>query len=48
VALLLGGWMLAQGILLALSKSARDARRLLLASYVYVPIALLTMAIDKV
>ncbi len=48
VASLLGGWMLAQGMALALSRSTRDARRLLLASYLYVPIALGTMALDKV
>ena len=47
-ALLLGGGMLAYGVRFALWRSAATARGLLRASYIYVPLQLGVMALDKV
>ena len=47
-ALALGGWMLWQGVALAASGTAAHARRLLLATYGYIPVALVMMALDRV
>jgi protoheme IX farnesyltransferase len=46
-ALALGCWMLRFGISLALSGDAACARRLLLATYLYIPVVLLVMVADK-
>ena len=46
-ALALGCWMLRHGISLALSGDAACARRLLLATYLYIPVVLLVMVADK-
>lgn len=46
-ALALGCWMLRFGISLALSGDAARARRLLLATYLYIPVVLLVMVADK-
>ncbi len=47
-ALALGIFMLACGMVLATSRSMADARRLLLASLVYLPVLLALMALDKI
>ncbi len=47
-ALMLGVGLLACGIVLAVSRSVADARRLLYASLVYLPVLLVLMALDKV
>jgi len=47
VALLAGGWLLAEGMALALRDTAANARRLLLATYAYIPAVLLVMAMDR-
>ena len=46
-ALALGCWMLRFGISLALSSETVRARRLLLATYLYIPVVLLVMVADK-
>ena len=48
VALLAGGWLLWEGVALAIRDTRVRARRLLIASYAYVPAVLVTMALDKV
>src|SRR5256884_5323298 len=48
VALALGLAFLASGIMLARGRSAADARRLMFASLVYLPVLLAVMALDKV
>jgi protoheme IX farnesyltransferase len=47
VAAALGGWMLWRGVGMALDTSAHAARRLLMASYVYVPVVMCTLAVDR-
>ncbi len=47
VAGILGGWMLWRGVALALDTSIIPARRLLIASYVYVPVVMTTLAVDR-
>ncbi len=47
-AILLGVGLLAWGLALAVSRSARDARRLAFASLVYLPVLLFLMAIDRI
>ena len=47
-ALALGGWMLWQGAALALRETPLRARRLLYATYLYIPIVLATMAMDRI
>lgn len=46
-ALVLGVGLLACGVVLAVSRSVADARRLLYASLVYLPVLLVLMALDK-
>ena len=46
VAMLAGAWILWESVALALEDTTARARRLLLASYFYVPAVLLTMAVD--
>lgn len=46
-ALALGGLVLWQGVALARSCTAQRARRLLIATYLYIPIVLLTMLVDR-
>lgn len=43
-----GGWLLWEGMALAFYDTTTQARRLLMASYAYIPAVLITMAIDKV
>ncbi|MFQ5700362.1 MAG: heme o synthase [Acidobacteriota bacterium] len=47
-ALLLGGWMLAAGAVLTADVTRERARRLLLVSYLYVPVVFIAMAADKI
>ena len=47
-ALSLGGLVLWQGVALAFSATSQRARRLLIATYLYIPIVLLTMLVDRV
>ncbi len=47
-ALVLGGLLLSCGIVLASTRRMEDARRLLLASLVYLPVLLALMALDKI
>ncbi len=47
VAAVLGGLMLARGIAMAVDPGAPSARRLLIASYVYVPAVMIVMAVDR-
>ena len=46
-AISLGGLVLWQGVALAVVASSQRARRLLIATYLYIPIVLLTMLIDR-
>ena len=46
-ALSLGGLVLWQGVALALSSTSQRARRLLIATYLYIPIVLLSMIADR-
>jgi len=48
VAFLLGVGFLASGIRLAMESTIHDARRLLFASLIYLPVLLLVMALDRV
>ncbi|HKY34088.1 MAG TPA: heme o synthase, partial [Candidatus Polarisedimenticolia bacterium] len=43
----MGLWMLGRGLSLALGRHPQAARRLLMASYVYLPVVLLALALDK-
>jgi protoheme IX farnesyltransferase len=47
VAAALGAWMLWRCVRLALQDSTAAARRLLIASYVYIPLVMVTLAIDR-
>jgi protoheme IX farnesyltransferase len=47
VAAALGGWMLWRGLMMAFDTSAATARRLLLSSYVYIPVVMITLAMDR-
>src|SRR5262249_49819465 len=47
VALLAGGWLAWQAVALAWRDTSERARRLLVASYAYVPLVLVAMALDK-
>jgi len=49
VALLMGGWMLAGAVAMARGAGAAEpARRVLLTSFIYVPVVLLAMTLDRV
>jgi heme o synthase len=48
VAAALGSWMLWRCLRLALENSPATARRLLIASYVYIPVVMVTLAVDRV
>jgi protoheme IX farnesyltransferase len=48
VAFLLGSGFIASGIALALNSTLANARRLLFASLVYLPVLLLVMALDRI
>ncbi len=47
VALLMGSWILVRSARLAVTSSQLDARRLLMATYLYVPIVFTTMALSR-
>ena len=47
-AMAMGLWLLVEGAGLALTGTASSARRLLRATFLYIPVVLLAMAADKV
>ena len=47
-AMAMGLWLLVEGVGLALAGTASSARRLLRATFLYIPVVLLAMAVDKV